>query len=354
MLSVTLHILAMIFVLGLLIFVHELGHFVTAKVRGVKVEEFAFGFPPRLLSFKWGETAYSLNLLPFGGYVKMLGEEDPSHPRSFAAKGIRTRLLILSAGSLMNALLPFVLFSISLMIPQKALVGDVLVTKVMPNSPAERAALEVGDRILEINGRQVRNTGDLTYNLQLNLGREVALLLEREGSTKTASVVPRWRPPAGEGAVGIGVSMEDAAIITQSYPPWEAVPRGARTTVETLVLIKNEVLGWFIRGTAPQVVGPVGIFQVTGEAARLGIATLLTFTAFLSINLAIINILPLPALDGGRIVFVLLEAARRGKRVSPRIEGLVHLIGFSLLIGLIIMISYQDVLRIIRGDSIIP
>ena len=150
------------------------------------------------------------------------------------------------------------------------------------------------------------------------------------------------------------VSMPYPTIVRQHEPFWKAIPLAAMEYRETFVLFKNEILSWFVRGTAPQVAGPVGIAQITGEVAKAGISPLLEFSAFLSINLAIINILPLPALDGGRIVFVFLELVRRGKRVPPKAEGLVHFVGFTMLMALILVITYQDIIRIVTGGSLIP
>ncbi len=308
-------------VLVVLIIAHELGHFVTAKASGVQVEEFGIGFPPRLISIKRGETRYSLNVVPLGGFVKMAGEEDPKVPGSLASKSIGTRLLVLSSGSLMNFLLPILLFSVAFMIPHDVVMGEVLVEEVAPASPAERAGIESGDIILSVNGKPVQNTGDLQRYVQLNLGREVSLLLKHaDANTEEVQVVPRWRPPEEQGAIGVAVRTFSPTIVRQHYPFWQAIPMGVRDCIQTFTLFKNGIIGMII-GTTPRVVaGPVGIAQLTGEVAKAGFSPLLEFAAFLSINLAIINILPLPALDGGRIAFVLLEGVRRGKRVSPKTE----------------------------------
>ncbi len=341
-------------VLVVVILVHELGHFATAKLSKVKVEEFGLGFPPRLIGFKKGETTYSLNAIPLGGFCRMAGEEDPKTPGSLASKSIKIRLLVLSAGSIMNALLPIVLFSIAFMVPTSLIVGDVVVNEVAPNSPAERAGIMPGDTILELNGREIRNLNDLAYNTHLYLGHEVTLLTERDDTQEEVLLVPRWDPPEKEGAMGVVVELENATKIKESYPFWEAIPKGGIHSVETLILFKNEIMRWFIAEEGPQLAGPIGIAELTGEAARSGFGVLLEFTAFLSMNLAIINLLPIPGLDGGRIVFVAIEGIRRGKRISPRREGLIHLIGFMILILIIVLVSYQDILRIIRGESLIP
>ncbi len=344
-----------ILILGLLIFVHELGHFVAARMAGVKVEEFGMGFPPRLFAIRRGETEYSLNLIPLGGFCKMLGEEDPGEPRSLASKSAPTRLAVLGAGSLMNILLPLVLLSIAFMIPRQVVVGDVRIEDIALNSPAAEAGIEQGDTVLSVNGHQIQNIGDLIYNIHLNLGDEVLMELEGvDGTRRTVTVVPRWDPPEDEGAVGIALSMVDIHQVSQADPFWRAVPKSVTTMGETFVLLRNEVTSWFVRKTPPKVTGPVGIFQLTGEVSEAGPSYLLQFAAFLSLNLGIINLFPLPALDGGRIIFVLLEVARRGKRVSPRTEGLIHLVGFVMLISLMLVIGYFDVMRVIRGESPMP
>jgi len=342
-------------VIVVLILVHELGHFITAKAFKVKVEEFGLGFPPRLLSIRRGETLYSLNAIPLGGFTKMAGEEDPKVPGSLASKGIGTRLLVLSAGSLMNLLLPLLLFSIAFMVPHNVVIGQVVIEEVAPNSPASRAGIEPGDTLLSINKKPVNNIGDLQRYVHLNLGKETSILVSpSDSTTKEVQVIPRWKPPEGQGAIGIVVSMSSPTIVSQRYPFWQAIPLGVGECIETFILFKNEIMSWFIRGIPPQLTGPVGIAQITGEAARAGISPLLEFAAFISINLGIINLFPLPALDGGRIVFVLLEWVRRGKRIAPKKEGLVHLIGFAMLMAAMVVLTYQDILRIVSGGRVIP
>ncbi len=354
-----LTIVAFIGVIVVLIVAHELGHFITAKASGVKVEEFGIGFPPRLLSVRRGETLYSLNAIPLGGFVKMAGEEDPKVPRSLASKSIGTRLLVLSAGPLMNALLPILLFSIAFMIPHNLVTEPVVVKEVVPGSPAAMAGIESGDVILGINEKLVHNISELQRYIYLNLGKEVNLLVKHgDSTTEDIQVTPRWKPPEEQGAIGIMIDLEVAqlnrTVVSHHEPFWKAIPMGASECIETFVLFKNGIISMIIGATPVEVAGPVGIAQLTGEVAKAGISPLLEFAGFISINLAIINILPLPALDGGRIVFVLLEWVRRGKRVSPKTEGLVHFIGFVMLMALILLITYQDIIRIISGESLIP
>ncbi len=353
--TILISIVSFLIVIAVLILAHELGHFITAKASGVKVEEFGLGFPPRLLSVSWGETRYSLNAIPLGGFTKMAGEEDPTVPRSIASKGIGTRLLVLSAGSLMNLLLPLLLFSIAFMIPHNLVIGQVMIEEVAPDSPAARAGIEPGDTFLSVNEKPVNNIGDLHRYIQLNLGKEIAILVKHSDSTtEDVQVIPRWKPPEGQGAIGIVVTTANSTIVSQSEPFWRAIPSGASACIETFILFKNGIISMIIGATPVAIAGPVGIAQITGEVAKAGISPLLEFAAFLSLNLAIINLFPLPALDGGRIVFVLLEGVRRGKRISPKREGLIHAIGFALLMAAFLAITYQDIVRIISGDSLIP
>jgi len=353
--TILISIVSFLIVIAVLVLAHELGHFITAKASGVKVEEFGLGFPPRLLSLKRGETVYSLNAIPLGGFTKMAGEEDPKVPRSLASKGIGTRLLVLSAGSLMNLLLPILLFSIAYMIPHNLVMGQVMIGEVDPDSPAARAGIEPGDTLLSVNEKPVDNLGDLQRYIQLNLGREMTIQVKHIDATiENVQVIPRWKPPEGRGAIGVVATTANPTIVSQNEPFWRAIPTGVSACIETFVLFKNGIFSMIIGATPVEIAGPVGIAQITGEVAKSGISPLLEFAAFLSINLAIINIFPLPALDGGRIVFVLLEWVRRGKRISPKREGLIHAIGFALLIAAFAAITYQDIIRIISGGSLIP
>ena len=353
--SMIITILIFLAILAVLILAHELGHFATAKAFGVKVEEFGLGFPPRLIGIKRGETLYSLNAVPLGGFTKMAGEEDPDVPRSLASKGVGPRIIVLSAGSIMNFLLPLLLFAIAFMVPHNVVTGDVVVEEVATGSPAAAAGIETGDIILSLNDDPVNSIRNLHIYTQLNLGKEVNLALRHSDEmVEEVQLIPRWKPPPPEGAMGVAISMPDAVIVRQSYPFWEAIPMGVSECIDTFILFKNEILKWFIGATPVQLTGPVGIAQMTGEVAQAGLSPLLLFAGFISINLAIVNILPLPALDGGRIVFVLLGWVRRGKRISAKTEGLVHAIGFALLIAAMIAVTYQDIIRIIAGESLIP
>ncbi len=346
-------VVSFLIVIVVLVMAHEMGHFFTAKLRHVKVLEFGVFMKPRIFAIKRGETEYSLNWIPIGGFVNLAGENDPDVANGLGQKSIGTRLLVLSAGSIVNLLLPVVLFAIAFMIPFQTVKGNVVVTEVLPNSPAAMAGIRAGDTLLAMDGRTLDNSSDVVRDIQLNLGKSTDILLQHSDGTKqTVTVVPRWRPPAGQGAVGFSVNTTDMAVITQSYPFWRAIPMGVTWSIDTFVLFKNGIIG-MITGTTPvEFAGPVGIAQLTGEVARAGISPLLQFAAFLSMNLGIFNIFPLPAFDGGRIAFVLLEWVRRGKRVPAKVEGYVHLVGFGLIILFFIAITYQDIARIVTGGTL--
>ena len=354
--DVLITVASLLGVLIVLVLAHECGHFFTALATGVKIEEFGIFFPPRLWAFKRKGIEYSINALPIGGFVKMAGEEDPDIPGSLASKSYWVRILVLAAGSIMNALLPILLFTIAFMVPHNVAVGDVVIDEVAAGSPAAQVeSIVVGDTIVAVNDIEVRNIGDVSRTIQLKLGQEIDITVEHADATReTLSVMTRWQPPEGEGATGVTLRLAEPEIVRESYPFWKAVPMGIRECVETYVLFKNAIISMIIGAAPATFAGPVGIAEITGEAARAGFSYLLEFAAFFSINLAIINIFPLPALDGGRIVFVLLQWVRRGKRVSPRIEGIVHTAGFFALIAVMIAITYQDILRIIAGESLIP
>jgi regulator of sigma E protease len=343
-------------ILIILILAHELGHFFTAKFFKVRVEEFGIFLPPRIFSFKKGETVYSMNAIPLGGFNKLAGEEDPNVPGSLAGKSIPVRLIVLSAGSIMNILLPIVLLSIAFMIPHLESVsvnstdkGQVFVMEVVANSPAAKAGIKVNDIILDAKGEPVQNVNGYENIILSNLGTEITVTVKHyDGSIAEVKLTPQVNAPASQGATGVAITN----AVRKSDPFWIAIPNGAKSYWNMIVLFVSGIVG-MIKGSVPvNLTGPVGLAQLTGEIVKTGIANLLSFAAVISLNLGIINIFPIPAMDGGRIVFVLLEWVRRGKRVSPKTEAMVHSIGFMLLMLLFIVISYHDILRIIQGGSI--
>ena len=343
-------------ILIVLILAHELGHYFAAKLSKVRVEEFGIFLPPRIISFKKGETLYSLNAIPLGGFNKLAGEEDPEVPGSLASKSIPTRLFVLSAGSLMNILLPLILLSIAFMIPHLESVsnvvtgkGEVLVEEIVANSPAANAGIKVNDIIIDANGEPIQNVGDYESIVKANLGTPITVTIKQpDASTIEVKLTPQANAPASQGATGVAIS----TVVRESQPFWEAIPAGVAAYWNMIVLFVTGIVG-MIKGSVPvNLTGPIGLAQLTGEVVKTGITNLLTLAAFISLNLGILNIFPIPAMDGGRIGFVLLEWVRHGKRVSPKTEGMIHSIGFMVLMLLLIVISYHDILRIISGGTL--
>ena len=300
------------------------------------------------------DMLWSLNWLPLGGFVRLAGENNPATPRSLAAQGPGPRAIILAAGALMNAIFPIVVFTLLFMLPQQVTVGRVAVSEVADNSPAQAAGLRPGDIIDRAGGRDIEQNSDLVRVTTLRAGSEMEWTVERAGRTEIVRLTPRVNPPPGQGATGIRIELIEPRQETRWSPPWTAVVRAVSSTWEMLTLLQQEISAWITGTRAPQLSGPVGIAQVTGEVTQEGgLRGWLVLSILFSINLAILNLLPIPMLDGGRLVFVGLEWIRGGKRIPPEREGMVHLIGFIVLIGLIVVITYQDILRIVQGGSVL-
>lgn len=349
--SVFIAIISFIIILIILVVAHEFAHFITAKSRGVKVNEFGIGFPPRLWGIQRGETLYSINALPLGGFVKLSGEEDPKAERSLASKGYGTRLLVLASGSLMNLILPILIAAIAFMVPHNNYYPTMTIDQVQADSPAQKAGLLSGDTILAINGVTLTEYTQLQQTIRANPGKEISLLIKKtDGTEATLTLVPKLDATTGYGIIGI---LPTETAVRESLPVWKAFPRGASYCWSTLVAYKDAIVTWINRTTSPQVSGIVGMTQVTGEVAKAGITPLLLWMAFISINLGIMNLLPLPALDGGRIFFVFLEMVRGGRRISPKTEGLIHGIGFLLLIGLMLLVTFSDISKLVTTGSVI-
>jgi regulator of sigma E protease len=433
-------------ILAVLILVHEIGHFAAARLIGVKVEEFGIGIPPRIKGWRRNGVLWSLNWIPFGGFVKVLGEDGKNvDPESINAKSPAKRAFFLVAGSAMNFLLAFVLMILVVGF-QGVSHSNVYIASVVPGSPAAAAGWTAGDRIVEVAGVPIESSADVGERAREFAGNPMSVVVERNGERVETSVTPRRNPPAGEGPTGVGITdspISEASVnqvkagspaadagfqpddrilavgsqrvddpyalqfaltsASGSTIPVDVVRDGEPVTVSFAVpnldaegellaqlgldlTIKSQFdrvpLGsiipvgvsqaWeqsgqmvsgirdLVTGRAPldQIAGPLGMGQITSEivsASPLPLwVTLAQLAILLSLNLAVLNLLPLPALDGGRLLFVIVEVLRGGKKLAPEREGIVHVAGLILLLGFMVIVLVLDALRIYEGRSFLP
>jgi regulator of sigma E protease len=338
--------LAIIPILGLLMIAHELGHFVVARKSGIVVEEFAVGFPPRLLSHVARDgVRYSLNLVPFGAYVKMLGEEDPTAPGSFASQSKRIRAAVLVAGSGMNFIVAVAAFSIAY---ATGWPDSFEIAGVVPNSPAEQAGIRPGDVVVRVDGRNVTTVPEFQNEIQAHLGRPMELTVQRGEETATLVTTPRAEWPQGQGPLGVQLGRRAVPV---PHGPVQSLGFGLRRTMDVVALTFVAPVMALRGELAPELVRPIGIpgmTQVAAQAATAAVETgwwypVLLITGAFSAGLCVANMLPLPALDGGRLLFVIVEGIR-GRRIRPEREALIHLVGMAVLLSLMVMISFYDLL----------
>ncbi|HET9014499.1 MAG TPA: RIP metalloprotease RseP [Thermomicrobiaceae bacterium] len=430
-------------ILAILILVHELGHFVTARLVGIKVEEFGIGIPPRLWGFKRNGIIYSINLIPLGGFVRVLGEDGHSfEPGSMQSKSRLQRTAFIVAGSFMNVVLAFALM-IAVVGIQGQAPTNVYVAQIQPNSPAQHVGWQPGDRFVSVAGQPVTSVNQIISETEKYAGKPMPVVLLRHGQTITSSVVPRVSPPPGSGRVGMLIQGAPAATLTvqsvkagspaaaagvrvgdtlqsldgqpladasaysltlqgltgktvplvvrrdgrlltvqlavptvtpaqgdvttgvtirpdvqyQRLPLSQIVPQGVGQTVDTLQQMVQGLAAMVHSGVGLSgITGPIGMGQLTSEVLAASAApawvTLANLMVLLSLNLAILNLLPFPALDGGRLLFVVVEFIR-GKRVSPEKEGLVHFVGLVILLGFMFVVAFVDINRIMSGQSLL-
>ncbi len=367
-------ILVFLLILSILVLVHEAGHFFVAKFFKIKVEEFGFGLPPRAFGVKFGETLYSINWLPIGGFVKLYGEDEagagkPSFKvqssklkvkdsdRAFFAKPAWQRALVVVAGVVMNFVLAVLIISFLFSVVGVPVPKDkVLVSAVIPNAPADKAGLKAGDIIESIDGVKITSSSQLVSITKERLGQPLKLKIKNEKlKINEVIVTPRKEYPKGEGPMGVAVTQD---VTIKKYPWYQAPFVGIKEALsQTWMIVKGLstlVSQLITKGAVPQdVAGPVGIAQLTGKVVDIGPFAVLSFISLLSLNLAIINILPIPALDGGRLFFILFEAVTR-KKVNPKFEGYAHTIGMAILLGLIALITLHDLFRVFTGQPILP
>lgn len=347
-----LTVLIFILVLLITVIVHEWGHFFVAKRSGMLVEEFGFGIPPRLFARKKGETTYSFNALPIGGFVKIAGENklDESIPlnRQFESKPWYLKSAVLLAGVVCNFLLAVVLFSAAYFIglPSSNPTGVPTVLSVVPDSPISRAGIVVGDTIqaLIIDGQKIDNlsTNKIHEKIQDD-AKEISIQFKHQNQSQNVTIEPE------QTATGkmIGVTIEPIQIVKKSLT--QSVYLGAKQsfyfTTNIFSALGQLIGGIFTsNGAGASLIGPVGLVKEVGSASVFGFAYLLAFTAMISLNLAVLNVLPFPALDGGRLIIVWLEALS-GRKFSSKIVGIIHASGFLLLISLMIFLTVRDVGR---------
>lgn len=392
-------ILVFLIILSVLVLIHELGHFFVAKKLGIKVEEFGFGFPPRAWSFKKGETIYSVNWLPIGGFVKLYGEDeagggklslpvssikkDDVHNtdlrRAFFARPPWQKALVVISGVAMNAILASIIFYIFLFISgfrtelplisdhkffgvNQQNVSDVLITEVAKNSPAESSGLRAETKIIAINGQRLSTSNEFVAIVNANKGREIEIQWEelKTGNVHKTNVIPRLIPPKDQGVLGVALfSMPKAVLDYQS--PSQKIFSGIIHPLN-LMSYNLDVIGKLIKVSIEKkttkplsqgIAGPVGIASVTGSILEIQnvkekILALLNLAGILSISLAFFNILPIPALDGGRLFFILIEGFT-GRKINQKIESIIHSIGMVMLLALMAVITFKDIQKLFLG-----
>lgn len=355
-------ILLFTLILAVLVISHEFGHFIVAKRNGIRVEEFGFGFPPRIWGKQYGETLYTINLLPLGGFVKVEGEDDDAAgPRSFGAKSIKIRSYVIAAGVIANLIVAWIIFTVIALIGSPVVLtsGDestagiqditVKVISISENSPAAEAGLSFGDTILEArtanDQMKITRIGEIQGFTSRHVGEQIVLTIQRNSAVEEIMLTPREHPPEGEGSIGI--AMVETGLQKSSWysTPLIGLKRLYETAVSIIQVLWSLVLSIFGGpSVAGNLAGPVGIAVIVGETSKLGLVFLLELIALLSVNLAVVNVLPIPALDGGRLFFLIIEKLR-GSPVPQRIPRIAHSIGFVILISLLFLITYQDIVR---------
>lgn len=361
-------ILIFFIILLVLVIVHEFGHFFSAKRFGIRVDEFGFGFPPKLFGKKYGETEYSLNALPFGGFVKIFGEDPneesltgPDAGRSLINKPKWKQAVVLFAGVFANFLLAWLLFSFAFMSGFPMSVGSgikteslkdvrLIVVSVIKNSPAEIAGLKSGDKIIKITsgGDRLEDINPETVKSFIAAHPDKEIEIGYLGEEDKPQFV-KLMPALSDGTPLIGIVMDMVGIAKLPFFKafWEGISLTAFVTVGIVkglyTLISEAIMG---RGSLSSVTGPVGLVSIVGTAYKFGFAYLLSFTALISLNLAVLNLLPFPALDGGRLFFLLIEKVK-GSRINPKIANAANTVGFALLIILMLAVTYHDIVKLL-------
>lgn len=325
-------IVVAILVFNAIVFFHEAGHYIAARLGGIKVVEFALGMGPKLVGKKIGDTVYSLRAFPVGGFCLMLGEDEvKSDPAAFSNKPVTTRLFAIAAGPIVNLLLAVVIYSLVL-----APAGTPVVGQVTKGMPAEQAGIVAGDVIIDINDVKINSWEEIKPEIAKHEGELITITLENKGVQRDVQLIPVRNPNTNDVMIGVAQKVNIAGF---------SLSKGINSTV-TITRMVLEFLGQLVVGKADagEVSGPVSIFVYMNDAAKSGFISVLGITAIISLNLAIFNLLPLPALDGGRLIFLLIELIRR-KPVPAEKEGMVHFIGLVALMALSIFLAYRDIVK---------
>jgi len=379
-------ILIFIIILLVLVVSHEFGHFIVAKMNKIRVDEFSFGFPPKLFGKKIGETQYNFNALPFGGYVKIYGEnmdeadflevgfldkEETSEKvelasRSLAYKPKYIQALVMIAGVVMNFLVAWLLLSVGFMSGLPTSVGNapkgvvvqnqaLTITSVLANSPAEKSGIKTGDKIVSLDTltdstkllSSILGTESVQNFVKAHNGEEINVSLIRGKEPIEITVIPEKSSTSDNAMIGISMDTIGTLKLPVHRAVWEGLKLSGNIFVGTVAgfynLIHDAILG---QAQMSSLTGPIGIVGVVGDAAKFGFIYLLSFTALISINLAVINLIPFPALDGGRLLFLLIEKIK-GSRIKPKIANTVNMIGFGMLILLMVIITYHDIVKLL-------
>ncbi|QEK12236.1 RIP metalloprotease RseP [Crassaminicella thermophila] len=328
-------ILVALLIFGLLVVFHEFGHFSIAKLVGIKVHEFAIGMGPRIFKVKGKETEYSIRIFPMGGYVKMEGEDEASEDeRSFNNKPLWARILVIIAGPFMNFVLAILLFTIIFY-----MIGfpTTIISEVTPNLPAQMAGIEPGDRIVAINGEEINSWEEIVKTIHSNKDKKLHITLISDETEKNVYIKPVIKEETKQAIIGITPKFK------------KSFTKSIITSFDRMIYVMDGMLDFFKKlfggkASTKDVVGPVGIIYLVGEAAKTNIYSVLSLAALISINLGMVNLLPIPALDGGRLFFLVIEGLI-GKPLDPEKEGFIHLTGFILLVGLMLFMVYKDIIR---------
>lgn len=338
---------AAIFVFGLLVLVHELGHFLTAKLTGMRVDEFAIGFGPKLLSYRRGETAYTLRAIPLGGFNDIAGMDPGNNDageRGYCEKPVLSRMVVILAGSAMNFILPvFLFFGIFFFAGVSTPNPEPVLGSVIAGKPAAEAGLKEGDRILSLEGQPIGSWQDFVNGVKDNDGTPVSVTAQRGQETFTAVLTPVYDSQAQRAMVGVMSSVDTR------YPGIiEAAQLSLQKTGAIIAMMLEAIYKILLELSGAELAGPIGVAQMAGEVAQLGFVPLLNFAAFLSLNLGIVNLFPIPALDGGHFAGLCVEAVR-GKPMGPKALEYTQKAGIILLLLLMLLATKNDIVRVFTG-----